>query len=75
LNQLGLLIEQIIKEQSKVRNMYTNLDNVTDSVLQIASSKSMINVNDLKDLISIIKEINIIYQDGKVTDEHIRISK
>jgi len=55
--------------------MYTNLDNVTDSILQIASSKSMINVNDLKDLINIIKEIHIIYQDGKVTDEHIRISK
>jgi len=76
LNQLGSLIDQLTREQSKVRSMYAKLDNGTNSILQTPNIKStMTSVNNVKDLIDYMKEIDIVYQDGDITDEHIRISK
>lgn len=80
LNQLFSLIEQFVQEQSKMKNVHSKLDNDADSILQVASSNNSIkdinnNVNNVKDLINTMKEIDIVYQDGEITDEHIRISK
>lgn len=56
--------------------MYAKLDNDTNSILQTPNNKpTMTSVNNVKDLIDYMKEIDIIYQDGDITDEHIRISK
>ncbi|XP_012219771.1 uncharacterized protein [Linepithema humile] len=76
LNRLTLLIEEITKDLSKVKNMHAKLDNDTDSTLQASSSKpTMRNVYNVKDLINTIKEIDIVYQNGEITDEHIRIKR
>lgn len=56
--------------------MHTKLDNDTDSILQTSSNDPTIrNVDNAKNLINTMKEIDIVYQDGEITDEHIRISK
>lgn len=56
--------------------MYAKLDNDTNSTLQTPNNKpTMTSVNNVKDLIDYMKEIDIVYQDGDITDEHIRISK
>ncbi|XP_011687898.1 PREDICTED: uncharacterized protein LOC105450025 isoform X2 [Wasmannia auropunctata] len=39
------------------------------------SNNPMVNVNNVKDLIDTMKEIDIVYQDGEITDEHIRIKR
>lgn len=70
-----MLIDQIIKEQSKAANMYINLNNVINSILQRASSKSINDSNDFKDLIDAVKEINNMYQNDNITNGHIRTSK
>jgi len=62
-----------------MKNMHPKLDDA-DSILQVASNNNSIrnidnNVNNVKDLINTMKEIDIVYQDGEITDEHIRISK
>lgn len=49
--------------------MHVKLNN-TDSILQ-----ALYNVNNVKDLINTIKEIDTVYQDEEITDEHVRISK
>jgi len=60
-----------------MRDMRTKIDNDTDSILQALSNNPMVrNANNIKDLINIMKEIDIVYQNGgEITDEHIRISK
>lgn len=61
-----------------MKNVHAKLDNDADSILQVASNnpiRNINNVNNVKDLINTIKEIDIVYQDGEITDEHIRISK
>lgn len=56
--------------------MYAKLDNDTNYILQTLNNKPTItSVNNVKDLIDYMKEIDIVYQDGDITDEHIRISK
>lgn len=56
--------------------MYVTFSNDTDSILQTLNNKSMIkSVNNMKDIIDIMKEIDIVYQDGDIADKHIRISK
>ncbi|XP_011687900.1 PREDICTED: uncharacterized protein LOC105450025 isoform X3 [Wasmannia auropunctata] len=75
LKQLSSLVEQLVQEQSKVRDMHAELDNDTDSTLQALSNNPMVNVNNVKDLIDTMKEIDIVYQDGEITDEHIRIKR
>ncbi|XP_072764498.1 uncharacterized protein [Anoplolepis gracilipes] len=76
LNQLSSLIDQLTREQSKMNSMYANLDNETNFILQTPNNKpTMTSVNNVKDLIDYMKEIDIIYQDEDVTDEHIRIKR
>ncbi|XP_071572417.1 LOW QUALITY PROTEIN: uncharacterized protein [Temnothorax nylanderi] len=79
LNQLSSLIEQLVKEQSKVRNVHAKFDNDTNAILQASSDNPMKNVNNnvnnVEDLINTMKEIDIVYQDGEITDEHIRIKR
>ncbi|XP_024893107.1 uncharacterized protein LOC112468233 isoform X1 [Temnothorax curvispinosus] len=80
LNQLSSLIEQLVKEQSKVRNVHAKFDNDTSAILQAPSDNPTIknvnnNVNNVEDLINTMKEIDIVYQDGEITDEHIRIKR
>ncbi|KAM0731516.1 hypothetical protein ACS0PU_002576 [Formica fusca] len=76
LNELSSLIDQLTREQSKMRNMYAKLDNDTNYILQTLNNKPTItSVNNVKDLIDYMKEIDIVYQDGDITDEHIRIKR
>ncbi|XP_024893108.1 uncharacterized protein LOC112468233 isoform X2 [Temnothorax curvispinosus] len=63
LNQLSSLIEQLVKEQSKAPSDNPTIKNVNN------------NVNNVEDLINTMKEIDIVYQDGEITDEHIRIKR
>lgn len=73
LDQLSLLIDKLTR---KMRSMYAKLDNNTNSILQTPNNKATImSVNNVKDLIDYMKEIDIVYQNGDITDEHIRISK
>lgn len=55
--------------------MYITFSNDTDSILQTLNNKAIESVTDMKDMIDTMKEIDIVYQDGDITDEHIRISK
>ncbi|XP_011152796.2 uncharacterized protein LOC105191237 [Harpegnathos saltator] len=74
--QLGSLVERVVKEQSKVRNAYAKLGNVTDSNLEGASRKLTIkNVNNLRELLDTVEELDIVHQNGEITDEHIRIKR
>ncbi|XP_014484121.1 PREDICTED: uncharacterized protein LOC106749311 [Dinoponera quadriceps] len=74
--QLGSLVERVVKDQSKVRNAYAKLGNVTDSTLQVSTKKlTMENLNNLRNLFDTMRELDIIYQDGEITDEHIRIKR
>lgn len=77
LDQLSLLIDELIREQLKLRSIYAKLDNNTNFILQAPNNKATImSVNNVKDLIDYMKEIDIVYQNGDITDdEHIRISK
>ncbi|KAL6255057.1 hypothetical protein P5V15_013390 [Pogonomyrmex californicus] len=76
LNQLSSLIEQLVQEEFKERGMYAKLDNDTDSIIQATNNSPTVkNVNNVKDLINTMKEIDIVYQDGEITDEHIRIKR
>ncbi|XP_071647276.1 uncharacterized protein [Temnothorax longispinosus] len=80
LKQLSSLIEQLVKEQSKVRNVHAKFDNDTSAILQAPSDNPTMknvnnNVNNVEDLINTMKEIDIVYQDGEITDEHIRIKR
>lgn len=76
MKELSSLIEQHVQEQLEMRSIYTKLDNDTDSILQTPNNKPTTrSVNNVKDLIDYMKEIDIVYQDGDITDEHIRISK
>ncbi|KMQ97238.1 ef-hand calcium-binding domain-containing protein 1, partial [Lasius niger] len=76
LKELGSLIEQHVQEQPEMRSMYTKLDNDTDSILQTSNNKPTTrSMNNVKDLIDYTKEIDIVYQDGDITDEHIRIKR
>lgn len=60
----------------KVRNAYAMFGNVTDSALRLPSKAWTIeNVNNLRNLLDTVRELDIVYQDGEITDEHIRISK
>ncbi|XP_036144331.1 uncharacterized protein LOC105832781 [Monomorium pharaonis] len=59
LKQLSSLIEQLTQEQLKAPS----------------NNPTMNNVNDVKDLINIMNEIDIVYQDGDISDEHIRIKR
>ncbi|XP_077272675.1 uncharacterized protein LOC143903125 isoform X2 [Temnothorax americanus] len=63
LNQLSSLIEQLVKEQSKAPSDNPTMKNVNN------------NVNNVEDLINTMKEIDIVYQDGEITEEHIRIKR
>ncbi|KYN21174.1 hypothetical protein ALC57_06444 [Trachymyrmex cornetzi] len=64
---LSSIIGQLVQEQSRV--MHAKLNN-TDSILQTLNK-----VNNVKDLINTIKEIDIVYQDEEITDEHVRIKR
>lgn len=50
------------------------LENDTD-LQELNNKPTMRNVYNVKDLINTIKEIDIVYQNGEISDEHIRISK
>lgn len=55
--------------------MHTKLDDA-DFILQATSNNPTVkNADNVKDLMNTMKEIDIVYQDGEITDEHIRISK
>ncbi|XP_011872853.1 PREDICTED: uncharacterized protein LOC105564792 isoform X2 [Vollenhovia emeryi] len=75
LNQLSSLIEQLVQGQSRVRNVHTKLDNDTDSLLQASMRNVNNNVDNVKELINMMKKIDIVSQDGEITDEHIRIKR
>ncbi|XP_012061178.1 PREDICTED: uncharacterized protein LOC105624422 [Atta cephalotes] len=65
LKQLSSIIEQLVQEQSRIKN--DKLNN-TDSTLQALN-----NVNNIKGLINTIKEIDT--QDEEITNEHVRIKR
>lgn len=59
-----------------MKNTYAKTDNVTDSILRTWNNKVIMkSANNLKDLFDTVKELDIVYQDGQIIDEHIRISK
>ncbi|KYN45153.1 hypothetical protein ALC56_00403 [Trachymyrmex septentrionalis] len=68
LKQLSSIIEQLVQEQSRV--MHDKLNNTNSMPLQALN-----NVNNIKDLINSIKEIDTVYQDEEITDEHVRIKR
>ncbi|KAL0124695.1 hypothetical protein PUN28_006504 [Cardiocondyla obscurior] len=61
LNQLSSFIAELVEEQSKAIN--------SDLSMKIN------DINNIQDLINIIKEIDIVYQDGEITGEHVRIKR
>ncbi|KYM89934.1 EF-hand calcium-binding domain-containing protein 1 [Atta colombica] len=63
--QLSSIIEQLVQEQSRIKN---DKFNNTDSTLQALN-----NVNNIKGLINTIKEIDT--QDEEITNEHVRIKR
>ncbi|XP_018059100.1 PREDICTED: uncharacterized protein LOC108694247 [Atta colombica] len=65
LKQLSSIIEQLVQEQSRIKN---DKFNNTDSTLQALN-----NVNNIKGLINTIKEIDT--QDEEITNEHVRIKR
>lgn len=74
--QLESLVAHVLKEQSKVRNAYAKLSNFAASTSQVPSKILTIeNANNLRDLLDTVKELDVVYQDGEVNDEHVRISK
>ncbi|KAL6428771.1 hypothetical protein ACFW04_007973 [Cataglyphis niger] len=76
LDQLSLLVDELTREQLKMRSIYAKLNNNTNFILQAPNNKATImSVNNVKDLIDYMKEIDIVYQNGDVTDEHIRIKR
>ncbi|XP_020278173.1 uncharacterized protein LOC109851949 [Pseudomyrmex gracilis] len=76
LNQLEPIIDRLVKEQSKVKLIYVTFSNDTDSILQALNNKSVIkSINNMKDIIDTMKNIDIVYQDGDITDKHIRIKR